>query len=284
MDCRQVSFSGHAVRRMFERSISRAEVLAAVAMGETIETYPDDVPFPSVLLLARMQQRVALGATFDDSVSLALLAANGFNNLGGIQYFTNGLDTKTQGLDLTADLRRQAGAGTVNLTAAVNYTKNKIVSIDPLPAALDTAGSTEPGIIDSVTYIGITEERPDWRGTLTGQYSVGRFHSLLRASYYGKFSSAQPGYCDLCRERYGSKSLFDAEIGYRFASVDLALGVRNLFDTYPDKPSSQVIVDSFGDRSMDFNNNFGTFPWAAASPFGYNGRFVYARVEMNLLK
>ena len=58
MDCRQVSFSGHAVRRMFERSITRAEVLAAVAMGETIEAYPDDVPFPSILLLARVQQRV----------------------------------------------------------------------------------------------------------------------------------------------------------------------------------------------------------------------------------
>ena len=232
----------------------------------------------------RISDRILLGATFDDSVTLALLADSGFTNVGGIQYFTNGLDTRTQGVDFTADLRRPVGTGTLNVTAAVNYTKNKIVSVDPLPAVLDTAGSTEPGIIDSVTYIGITEERPDWRGTLTGQYSVGRFHSLLRASYYGKFSSAQPGFCDLCRERYGSKSLFDAEIGYRFASVDLAIGVRNLFDTYPDKPSSQVIVDSFGDRSMDFNNNFGVFPWAAASPFGYNGRYLYARAEMSLLR
>jgi len=139
------------------------------------------------------------------------------------------------------------------------------------------------GIIDSVTYIAITEERPDWRGTLTGEYNLGRVHGLARAAYYGKFSSAQPGYCDLCRERYGAKTLFDAEVGYRFASIDLALGVRNLFDTYPDKPSSQVIVDgAAGDKSMDFNNNFGTFPWAAASPFGYNGRYLYARAEMRL--
>ena len=244
----------------------------------------DNVTFTADAFQINLNDRILLGATFDDSVSLALLAANGFNNVGGVQYFTNGLDTKTQGLDLTADLRRQTGPGMLNVTAAVNYTKNKIVSVDPLPAVLDTTPSTEPGIIDSVTYIGITEERPDWRATLTGQYSVGRFHSLLRASYYGKFSSAQPGFCDLCRERYGSKSLFDAEVGYRFASVDLAIGVRNLFDTYPDSPSSQVIVDSFGDRSMDFNNNFGTFPWAAASPFGYNGRYLYARAEMSLLR
>ena len=127
------------------------------------------------------------------------------------------------------------------------------------------------------------EERPDWRGTLTGLYSVSRFHALARASYYGKFSSAQPGFCDLCRERYGSKTLIDAEMGYRFGQVDLSIGVRNLFDVYPDQPSSTVIVDAPGtDTSRDFNNNFGTFPWAAASPFGYNGRYIYTRASIPL--
>ncbi len=177
-----------------------------------------------------------------------------------------------------------AGAGTIDWTAMANYTKTAITHLDPRPAVFNGTPSTVGGIIDSVTYIAITEERPDWRATLTGEYNLGRVHALARAAYYGKFSSAQPGYCDFCRERYGAKTLLDAEVGYRFASVNLAVGIRNLFDTYPDKPSSQRIVDSFGDRSMDFNNNFGTFPWAAASPFGYNGRYLYARAEMSLLK
>ena len=227
----------------------------------------------------KITDRILLGATFDDSVTLAILSANGFTEIGGVQYFTNGLDTRTQGVDLTADLNARAGSGTLNFNLAVNFTQNRITHVDPLPAVLDTTPTTEPGIIDSVTYIGITEERPDWRSTLTTQYTGGRFRALVRASYYGKFSSAQPGFCDLCRERYGSKTVFDAELGYRFRGVGVSFGVRNLFDTYPDQPSSQVIVDSFGDRSMDFNNNFGVFPWAAASPFGYNGRFVYVRAE-----
>jgi hypothetical protein len=41
-----------------------------------------------------------------------------------------------------------------------------------------------------------------------------------------------------------------------------------------------VVDESTGDRAMDYNNNFGTFPWAAASPFGYNGRSLYTRVEV----
>ena len=126
----------------------------------------------------------------------------------------------------------------------------------------------------------LEEERPDWRGTLQANLSLGRFTSLGRVSYYGSFSSAQPGFCDLCREEYGAKTVVDAELGYGFNFVRFAIGARNLLDIYPDQPSSQVIVDEFGDTSQNFNDNFGTFPWAAASPFGYNGRYVYARTEI----
>jgi iron complex outermembrane recepter protein len=232
-----------------------------------------------------INDRILLGATFDDSVTQAILASGGITGVAGVQYFTNGLDTRTQGVDLTASLRLPAAAGAFDLTGALNYTQNTITRVDPLPAVLDTTPSTEPGILDSVTYIGITEERPDWRATVTAQYSLGRFHGLVRGAYYGKFSSAQPGFCDQCRERYGAKTLFDAEIGYRFNEVNLAVGIRNLFDTYPDQPSSTTPTDPtdpLSDPAMLFNNNYGTFPWAAASPFGYNGRYLYARAEVAL--
>ncbi|MBL8979665.1 MAG: TonB-dependent receptor [Gemmatimonadetes bacterium] len=230
----------------------------------------------------KINDRILLGATFAAAPTLAILGGGGFSGGGGVQYFTNGLDTKTQGVDLAASLRVPAGAsGSLTFDAGVNYTKNTITHIDDLPTVLQN--SLEPGLMDTVGYIAITEERPDWRGTLTTQYENGRFRALGRASYYGKFSSAQPGFCDLCRERYGSKTLIDLELGYSFNQVKLAIGARNLFDVYPDQPSSNRVVDSStGDRSKDYNNNFGTFPWAAASPFGYNGRFLYSRAEVQL--
>src|SRR5207244_10724276 len=109
----------------------------------------------------------------------------------------------------------------------------QITRVARLPAILVARQSTEPGLIDSVTWIGITEERPDWRGTLTGQYSVSRFHALARASYFGKFSSAQPGYCDRCRDSYGGKTLVDAGLGYRFNRLELSVGARQLLHTTP---------------------------------------------------
>jgi Domain of unknown function (DUF4258) len=44
-------FRVHAIQRMFQRRISEEEVKLVVAMGETIESYPTDKPFPSRLLL-----------------------------------------------------------------------------------------------------------------------------------------------------------------------------------------------------------------------------------------
>jgi iron complex outermembrane receptor protein len=231
----------------------------------------------------RINNQILLGATFDDDATLAILGAAGFGTIQGVQYFTNGLDTRAQGVDIAGNLRvPTATSGTLDLTASFNVTRNKIRNVDPLPQVLVDAGSTEPGLLDSVTAIGIEDERPDWRGTLQANYTVNRLSALGRVSYYGGFSSAQPGFCDLCRENYGGKGLVDAELGYRFNLIKLAIGVRNLFDTYPDQPSSQVIVDDDGSTSKDFNDNFGIFPWAAASPFGYNGRFVYGRTEIQL--
>jgi iron complex outermembrane recepter protein len=253
--------------------------------GGLAVTPVENLTFTADYFYIRISHRTLLGATFDDDATLQILSDAGFGSIGGVQYFTNGLNTRTQGLDVTGDLRIPAGSnGTLELSAAANYTKNKIIHVDPLPQVLVDAGSTEPGLLDSVTTIGIQDERPDWRGTFQANLTLGRFSALGRFSYFGGFSSAQPGFCDLCRENYGGKGLVDAEVGYGFSFVKLAVGVRNLFDTYPDRPSSQVIVDEFGDTSQNFNDNFGTFPWAAASPFGYNGRFVYARTEVQLTR
>jgi len=41
----------HAFERMFERAVPLGTVVRVVAEGEGIASYPDDLPFPSVLIL-----------------------------------------------------------------------------------------------------------------------------------------------------------------------------------------------------------------------------------------
>ena len=52
-----VTFTGHAVKRMFERSVNESEILEVLELGEVIEEYPDDYPFPSRLLLRVVRGR-----------------------------------------------------------------------------------------------------------------------------------------------------------------------------------------------------------------------------------
>ena len=58
LDCSSITFSGHAVSRMFERNIRRADVIAAIENGEIIRSYPDDSPYPSYLLLWKESEQV----------------------------------------------------------------------------------------------------------------------------------------------------------------------------------------------------------------------------------
>ena len=50
MNCDHIWLSGHAVKRMFDRSIRHDEVTQVVRLGEVIADYPDDEPFPSCLM------------------------------------------------------------------------------------------------------------------------------------------------------------------------------------------------------------------------------------------
>ncbi len=51
MDCKSVRFSRHAMERIFQRSIPPDAILECIRTAEVIASYPDDMPYPSMLLL-----------------------------------------------------------------------------------------------------------------------------------------------------------------------------------------------------------------------------------------
>jgi hypothetical protein len=50
MQCQTVTYKFHAAQQMFARRITEPEIEIVVATGEIIANYPDDKPYPSVLL------------------------------------------------------------------------------------------------------------------------------------------------------------------------------------------------------------------------------------------
>ena len=57
MNCKEIYFSGHALRRIFERAIPSEVVVWVARHGGVICEYPDDLPHPSVLLLGFVEGR-----------------------------------------------------------------------------------------------------------------------------------------------------------------------------------------------------------------------------------
>ena len=83
----------------------------------------------------------------------------------------------------------------------------------------------------------------------------------------GPFTSVLLGICgEDCVQEYDTKTLLDAEAGYRFNDAFvLAVGARNLLDEFPDRAI--------------FDNSFGIFNFPSASPYGFNGRYLYLRTR-----
>ena len=73
MNCKRVIFSGHAIRQMFNRRISKNNVLHIIKNGQIIIDYPDDQPYPSCLLLG-----------FIDDKPIHVVLANDKENQTGI--------------------------------------------------------------------------------------------------------------------------------------------------------------------------------------------------------
>ena len=47
----QIIWTEHLILRLRERNIKRADIVSCIQTGEIIEQYPDDMPFPSCLIL-----------------------------------------------------------------------------------------------------------------------------------------------------------------------------------------------------------------------------------------
>ncbi|KAB2921528.1 MAG: DUF4258 domain-containing protein [Candidatus Contendobacter sp.] len=51
------NYRQHAIKRMYERGITQADVEAALSTGMVIEDYPNDYPLPSCLWLGYIGNR-----------------------------------------------------------------------------------------------------------------------------------------------------------------------------------------------------------------------------------
>ena len=183
----------------------------------------------------------------------------------GVRFFTNAVDTQTEGFDVVAEYAFELGAGSLALAAAYNRSDTDVTHVDPNPAVLDSLG------VDNVLF-GVEERNtlesasPDDKLILTAHWTSERWSVLARVTRWGEATRVfnfgdgfEP------EQTYGAEAGVDFDVEFAVTEkFRVAVGGNNVLDEYPDLSSSDI-------------NFFGNLPYDVLQPITFNGAFFYLR-------
>lgn len=226
----------------------------------------------------RIKDRVTLTDNLTGAAVVNLLTNAGIAGVTSARFFVNGVDTRTQGVDIVANYRvPEFGAGKFTLTAGYNYNETKIIKRATLPSL--------PGLVlfGRQESFRLTDGQPRTKLNLSVDWDLGPVGATLRTNRYGTVWVVNTGAVTAPLGTVAGdfkltpKWVTDVEIRFKpVKQVTLTVGADNVFDTYPDR---LPIGGASGATGFTPNSYF--IPYSAFSPFGFNGRYIWGRVALN---
>ena len=185
-------------------------------------------------------------------------------SLGAARFFINGVDTRTKGLDMVGRyVWNSQELGRFDFTAAANLNQTKVLKI-PTTAVLSGL-PVPPVLFDRGNRLTFERGTPRQKYVASTDWSLGNFGATASATYYGDV--LVPNNAAALDFDTGSHVVVDLEARWKSPmGAAVAIGADNLFDEYPNPTPNNV-------------NTNGPLGFPSFSPFGFNGRFVYARLS-----
>ncbi|WP_231613466.1 MULTISPECIES: TonB-dependent receptor [unclassified Pseudoalteromonas] len=224
-----------------------------------------------------IDDRIVISNRLGKGLSPSLDAALISSGAGAGQFFLNGADTETQGIDFVATWNTEGLGGTLDFTLAANFTKTDVVSLfTPAGSGLETVPVED---VFSDQEISIIEEwQPEDRINLSALYQRDDWTVNLSLNRFGEYTVEDGG-----RQTYGAEILTDVKVNYFITeNLSVNIGANNLFDVYPDENTignsrTGTIVDAQGNTIV---SSPGVFKYSRRSaPFGFNGAYYYLGAE-----
>ncbi|MGF6846046.1 iron complex outermembrane receptor protein [Chitinophaga sp. W3I9] len=179
------------------------------------------------------------------------------------RFFSNGIDTRTAGIDVVADYNLRSGPHSFNASLGFNYNKNKITGNLHIPDGLKGQEQIFFSPNDSIL---ITDGTPRVKANLSLTYGYKKFSVLLRNVYFGEVSRNSFPFGEV--QVHKGKVVTDLSFSYNLKPVTITVGANNILDVFPDE---QVYGNSY----------FGVFKYASVQ-MGTLGSFYFARVGINI--
>jgi iron complex outermembrane receptor protein len=209
--------------------------------------------------------RIILSENLTQDNVFDYIKSQGFVGVGGGRFFINGVDTKNQGIDVVVNMPFNAGsAGKFDFTLAGNVNRTDVTKV-PTTAQLSALQGKAPPLFDRVNVLTLKEGQPKNKVSATMNWKLGQLGVTGRATRYGKVLS--PGTTEAFDITLGAKTVVDLEARYAVTpKLSLALGADNLLDAYPETLPPKL-------------NTTNNTPFSTFTPFGFSGRFIYARAS-----
>jgi len=222
-----------------------------------------------------VRNRIGISQPFSvTDADIAKLSDLAYVGAGGtVQYFTNGFNTKTKGVDVVGTYRFNLGsAGRLATTLAYNYNKSDVTKIQT-----NLINGVPTPVIGPSRVIDIQHYAPNHRANLNLDYQWGPFAAVLHENFYGTWRDDN----DYPGQLFGKKWTTDLDLAYTvWHNVTVAIGGKNIFNAYPDKIASNIPSDTFYPQTNSLVDGE-VYP-RTGGPFGYNGAFFYFRLAAKL--
>jgi iron complex outermembrane receptor protein len=228
-------------------------------------------PLPNLTLTAdyyhiKIKDRIVLSGNFTGAAMTAFLASQGFPGVGSARFFTNAIDTRTEGVDVIGRYAVDLGnIGITRFTAGYNHTKSKVTRISSTPPALSTQQAV---LFDRVEQGRIEIGQPHNTAHLTLDHTYNDFTGTIHTARFGEVGFRGSATNPALDQTFGAKWITDVNASYTLLrQLRLTIGANNVFDVYPDE-------------QIAGNSNSGIFAYSnTVTTFGFNGRFIYAKAK-----
>jgi iron complex outermembrane receptor protein len=156
------------------------------------------------------------------------------NDIIGVSFFTNGISTNTQGLDVVAAYKniRIGNEGKAALHLAGNYTlANRLLGVVATPKMIAAAGQA---IFDYRQESLLLSSRPKYKAILGGDYTLNKWIVGVNNTLFGPAVFRSEGLDENIKLVFRSKMLTDVNLGYQFNHwLGTSLAVNNVFCILP---------------------------------------------------
>jgi iron complex outermembrane receptor protein len=160
-----------------------------------------------------------------------VLSANG---IIGVSFFTNGISTNTQGLDLVATFKnmRVLTTGRLTINLAGNYTiANKVLGVVSNLKLINDAGQA---IFDYMQEALLLSSRPKCKVILGSDLAFRKFNVNVNNTLFGPATFRSEGLNRNIKMVFKTKLVTDAHLGYQFTPwLGSSFTVNNVFNILP---------------------------------------------------